>query len=78
MHAHDQHLFVIGAVEDADPPALRQVADAAPQEVVLQFGRAGMLEAEDLAALRIDPGHHVLDDAVLPGGIHAWKISSTA
>ena len=54
MHADDQHLLVIGAVEDADAAALRQVARGAPEEIVLQFARARMLEAEHLAALRID------------------------
>ena len=39
MHADDQHFFVIGPVEDADAPALRQIARGAPQKVVLQFGR---------------------------------------
>ena len=34
------------------------------------FDRAGMLEAEDLAALRIDPRHDVLDGAVFSGCIH--------
>ena len=37
------------------------------------FVGAGMLEAEYLAALRIDPGHHVLDGAVLSGRIHGLK-----
>ena len=32
-----------------------------------------MLEAEDLTALRVDAGHHVLDHAVLAGGIHRLK-----
>ena len=73
MHAGDQNLLVIGAVEDADPPAFGQIAGGAPEKVVFQFGGAGMLEAEHLAALRIDPGHHVLDGAVLSGGIHRLK-----
>ena len=34
---------------------------------------AWMLEAEYLAALRIDPGHHVLDGAVFPGRVHRLK-----
>ena len=73
MHADDQHLLVIGSVEDADPPAFRQIAGGAPEKIVLQFRRAGMLEAEHLAALRIDPGHHVLDGAVFSGRIHRLK-----
>ena len=34
---------------------------------------AGMLEAEHLAALRIDPGHHVPDGAVFSRRIHRLK-----
>ena len=34
---------------------------------------AGMFEAEHLAALRIDPGHHVPDGAVLSRRIHRLK-----
>ena len=43
---------------------------ASPEEVVLELLGAGMLEAEDLAALRIDAGHHMLDGAVLARGVH--------
>ena len=39
MHAGDQHLLVVGSVEDADPPAFRQITGGAPEKVVLQFGR---------------------------------------
>ena len=45
----------------------------APEKIVLQFRRARMLEAEHLAALRIDPGHHVLDGAVFACRIHRLK-----
>ena len=34
---------------------------------------ARMFEAEHLAALRIDAGHHVPDGAVLAGGVHRLK-----
>ena len=54
LDAGNQHLLVVGSVEDADPPAFRQIAGGAPEKVVLQFGGAGMFEAEYLAALRID------------------------
>ena len=73
MHADDQHFLVIGSVEDADPAALRQIARGAPEKIVLQFGGAGVFEAEDLAALRIDARHHVPDRAVLAGGVHRLK-----
>ena len=42
----------------------------APQEIVIElFGRR-RLERVDLAALRIDAAHDVLDGAVLAGGVH--------
>ncbi len=37
---------------------------------MLQFFTAGMLEAEHLTALGIDPRHHMTDGAVFPGSIH--------
>ncbi len=52
MDANDEDLFVVGAVEDADAAALREPAVGAPQEIVFQFGGAGLLEAGDVAALR--------------------------
>ena len=58
------------AVEDADAAAFGEVAGGSPQEVVLQFGRAGVLEAGHLAALGVDAGHDVLDGAVLAGSVH--------
>ena len=73
MHAHDEHLLVVGTVEDADPPAFGKPAGGAPEKVVLQFLGARLLEAEDLAALRIDAGHDVPDGAVLAGGVHALE-----
>src|SRR6266446_3612195 len=45
MHAHDQHLFVIGAIEDADASPLRQVSGRAPEKIVLELLGARMLEA---------------------------------
>src|SRR4051794_27782545 len=37
---------------------------------MLLFRRAGMAVAEHLATLRVDPGHHVLDDPVFSSRIH--------
>ena len=70
VHAHHQHFLVIGAVEDADAAALRQALGDAPQEIVVELLGARRLERMHLAALRIDAGHHVLDDAVLAGRVH--------
>ena len=70
VDADDQHLLIIGSVEDTDPPAFWKVTGGSPQKIVLQFRRAGMPIAEYLTALRIDPRHHVLDRAILPRSVH--------
>ena len=44
MHSHDQHLLVIGAVEDADASALGQIARGTPEEIVLQLRCEGGLK----------------------------------
>ena len=41
-----------------------------PQIVVIALLRRRRLEAEHLAALRVDAAHHVADGAVLPGRVH--------
>jgi hypothetical protein len=73
VHTDNQHIFVVRAIEDADPPALRQSASGSPEKVVRQFFRARLFEAEDLAALRIDPGHDVSDRAILSGAVHTLE-----
>src|ERR1035437_7130452 len=69
----DEHFFVVRTIEDADAAALGQTARSAPEEIMFQFFGAGLLEAEEFASLRIDPGHDVPDGAVLAGGVHALE-----
>ena len=45
VHAHDEHLLVVAAVEDADAAALGQRALHAPQEVVIELLGVGCLNA---------------------------------
>ncbi len=73
MDLHDQHFLVIRTIEDADPPSFRQCPHAAPQKRVVQLFAGRLLEAVDLAPLRIDARHDVLDRAVLAGRIHGLK-----
>ena len=73
MDPHHQHLFVVGTVEDADVAAFGQLAIGPPQEVVAEFVLGWRLEAEDLAAFRVDARHHVLDGAVFAGRIHGLQ-----
>ena len=69
---HDD-FFVIRAIEDSDSSALGQRLGRTPEKIVLQLGSARMLEARHAASLRIDAGHHVLDDTVLARRIHALE-----
>src|ERR1051325_3309638 len=73
MDAHDERFFVVAAVKDADASALGEMFGAAPQEIVVQLFGGGRLERCDFTTLRIDARHHVLDRAVLAGGIHRLK-----
>ena len=40
---------------------------------MVQFQRAGMLETGNLAALRVNAGHHVPNRTVLAGSIHCLE-----
>src|SRR5664279_4471110 len=73
MDPRYQHFLVVGAVENADPSALRQGASGAPKKVVTEFVRTRVLEAEHLAALGIDARHHMLDRSVLSRRVHGLK-----
>src|SRR5258708_40199912 len=70
VHANDQDLLIIGAIEYADPAPLWQTTGRVPQKVVRQLRGAGLFETENLAALRIDAGHDVLDGPILSARIH--------
>src|SRR5262249_52377012 len=73
MDPDNQHLLVVRAVEDADVPALRHLEVGPPKEIMVELERVRRLERMHLAALRIEPGHHMLDDAVLAGGVHGLE-----
>ena len=51
-------------------PLFRQPLADAPEEIVDEFLRARLLEGMHLDALAGSAAHHVLDDAVLAGGVH--------
>jgi hypothetical protein len=44
MHPDDQHFLIIGTIEDADPPAFRQMTVRAPEKIMFQLvgGRLGI------------------------------------
>src|SRR5260370_41744458 len=73
VDARGEDVFVVGAVEDADHAARRDLGVHAPKEVVTGFERGGHLEGRDIAALRIDAGEDMADGAVFAGGVPALK-----
>src|SRR5215471_17233104 len=73
VHAHDEDLLVVRAVEDANVPALGQALDIPPQKVMAEVLRRRLLEGEHLAALRIDARHHMLDRTILACRVHRLK-----
>ncbi len=73
MDAGDEGFLVVGAVEDADFAAGGEVDDAAPEEIVREFGAGGGGEGGDVAGLLVEAGEDVLDDAVLAGGVRGLK-----
>ena len=73
MHARDQHVFVLGPVENSDGPFGRHGGMNPPQEIVIQFLSARLFEGCHGAALRIDAGHDVFDGAVFPRRVHSLQ-----
>ena len=69
VHAHHEDLLVVGAVEDADLAAARQVGGEAPQVVVVELQGRGRLVGVHGDALRVHAAHDVADGAVLAGGV---------
>src|SRR6516225_1885980 len=70
VHAYYKDLLGVRSVEDPDPSPLRQALGVTPEKVVVEILRRGLLERENLAALRIYSRHDVLDGAVLAGRVH--------
>ena len=69
VHAGDQHVLVMRAVEHRDLALGRRVRVDAPEEVVRGLFGRGDLEPLHLAALRVHGADHVPAHAVLAGGV---------
>src|SRR3954466_16116268 len=70
MHAGNQHVFIVRAVEDTDLSLGWSLLMHAPQEIMSQFFRRWSFEGNDFATLWIHSGHHALDRPVLTTGVH--------
>jgi hypothetical protein len=65
VHPHHEHVLVVGPIEDADASALGHLRKVSPEKIVREFFMGRLLEREDIAPLRIDARHDVLDRPVL-------------
>src|SRR4051794_2088999 len=70
VDARDQHVLVMGAIEDADVAMRGRGGVDAPQEVVGELLRGRLLERRDPHALRVDAGEDVLGGPVLAARVH--------
>src|SRR5579859_1581068 len=70
VHANDEYFFVVGAVEDADFSTFRNGLVSAPEVIVIEFFGARSFEGVHIAALGVDAGHDVFDDAVFASSVH--------
>ena len=73
MHAHDQALLVVGAVEDGDLAALRQRAEAPPEKAMRAVHARGLLEAAHVDARGVDAAEDVADRRVFAGRVHGLQ-----
>ena len=76
VHAHNQHVFVVRAIEDGDFAPFGYLRFDAPQKVVRQFFLGWLFEAGDAAAGGIHGADDVLDYAIFAAGIEACKQTS--
>jgi len=64
LYPHDEHVLVVGAVEDTDPTSRRRALVVPPQKIVVGLLGARGLEGRHSAPLWVDPAEDVLDGAV--------------
>jgi hypothetical protein len=70
VHQQHQGIFVLTAVEDAEPAPFGKGSVAAPEIIVVEGDGPRSLEGGHLTHLRMDAAHDVVDGAILFGGIH--------
>src|SRR5437763_2501623 len=73
VHADDQHLLVVRAIEDPNLAAGRKLATAAPEEVVIELLLGWAVQAVHPHALRVHAAHHVADGPVLARCVQSLK-----
>src|SRR5215213_3927557 len=73
FYPHDEHVLVVGSVEDTDPTPRRRALVIPPQKIVVGFFGTRGLEGGHPAPLGIDAAEDVLDGAVFAPGVHGLQ-----
>src|SRR6266480_7794676 len=70
MHTHDQHVFIMGAIENAKDTSARSGPMHTPEEVMIQFPSCRDFKRTHFASLRIDSREDLVNRISLATGIH--------
>src|SRR2546421_7553292 len=70
MHAHHQHILIVGAIENAYNTSTWSDSMHTPEEVMVQFPGCRDFKRTHLASLRIDSGEDLVYRISLATGIH--------
>ena len=73
MHADNQHILVVGAIEYHQLSPSGNFPVRPPQVVVIELRARGRLEIGDSDPLRVDPFEHPADRPVLARRIHCLE-----
>src|SRR5438128_7538553 len=70
MHAHDQHVLIVGAIENANDTSAWSDPMHTPEEVMVHFPRCRDFKRTHLASLWIDSGEDLVNRISLATAIH--------
>ena len=73
VHAGDEYVFVVGAVEHPNVPPFGGLRPNAPEKILAQLVLRRRFEGSNAHARRIHPREQVLDGAVLAARVHGLK-----
>src|SRR5579863_3498445 len=73
VYAHNQHIFVVRAIEDCDFAPFRHLRFDAPQKIVGQFFLGWLFEVRHAASVWVHRADDVLDHAVFAAGVESLQ-----
>src|SRR5215813_12321909 len=78
MHSHDEHILIVGTIENANDTSSWSDPVYTPEEVVVQFPRCRDFKRTYLASLWIDSGEDLVNSISLATGIHPLQHNEQA